>query len=89
MLRLARPVFLVCLLTLLLALVGSVDTMWRYIGYPLTSSLLPLMGIALGLICVLGKDLDSKFKRMALIVAVLTLLAGLLAPVFLDAHVRL
>jgi hypothetical protein len=80
-LSLARPVFLTCLIALLLAIVLSVDKMSRYVSYPLASSLLPTLGIAMALICLLGKDLDLKFKKTALIVATLTSLAGLLAPV--------
>src|SRR5262245_24257346 len=78
--RLARPVFLTCLIALLLATALSMDRMLRYVSYPLASTLLPLLGIVMALICLLGKDLDVRFKRTALIVATLTSLAGVLAP---------
>jgi hypothetical protein len=81
MLSLARPVFGTCLIALLLMIALSVDTMSRYVSYPLASTVLPLLGIVMASICLLGKDLDLKFKKNALIVATLTSLAGVLAPV--------
>ena len=87
MLSLARPVFGTCLITLLLTIVLSVDTMSRYVSYPLASTVLPLLGIVMASICLLGKDLDLKFKKTALIVATLTSLAGVLAPVLQNSPI--
>ena len=87
MVSLARPVFLTCQITLLLAVALSVDRMSRYVTYPLASTLLPLLGIVMALICLLGKDLDLKFKKTALIVATLTSLAGVLAPVLQNSPI--
>jgi hypothetical protein len=87
LLSMARPVFLTCLVALLLAIVLSLDKMLRYVSYPLASTLLPLLGIVMALICLLGKDLDARFKKTALIVATLTSLAGVLAPVLQNSPI--
>src|SRR6476659_5242910 len=50
------PVFGICLITLLLTVVLSVDTMSRYVSYPLASTVLPLLGIVMASICLLRSD---------------------------------
>jgi len=55
------------------------DRDWRYIGPSIAGILLPLMGMALGVVSF-GPGLSRDFRRVALIVAALCVLGMLLAP---------
>jgi len=56
------------------------DRVWRDAGPAIANRLLPLMGVALGLTCSLGTGLHRGFRILALIVAFLSIVGGMLAP---------
>ena len=83
-LSLARPLFIGCI-TLLVASVSAGfggGRVWHYCGTSVACVLLPILGVALGLTCLLGSGLSKRFKTVALIVAVLALALG---PTFAPA----
>lgn len=55
------------------------NEVWHYAGASIGGLLLPLLGVALGLICFFGKGLDKSFRKLALLVAVLSVLQCLLS----------
>jgi len=50
---------------------------WHYASPLVCGVLLPVLGLALGVVCYFGKGLDKDFKKLAVIVAILSVL---LAP---------
>jgi hypothetical protein len=75
---LAYPLFGVCVVLLLASTVASFggDRVWKYAGGSIGGVLLPSLGLSLGLTCLLGKGLDRKFRKTALIVAGLSVIYG-------------
>lgn len=59
------------------------DRDWRYIGPSIAGILLPLMGMALGVVSF-GPGLSRDFRRLALIIAAVSVLGILLAPALAD-----
>ena len=75
---LAYPLFGVCVILLFVSTVASFggDRVWKYAGASIGGVLLPLLGLSLGLSCLLGKGLDKTFRKAALVVAGLSVFYG-------------
>ena len=52
---------------------------WHYAAPSIGGVLLPSLAVALGLVCLLGTGLDKGFRKFALVVAVLSVLLGLMS----------
>ena len=80
---LAVPLFVACVVIFLWAFAEGLghDSVWRYAGPAVAHGLLPVLGMALGLTCLLGTGLHRGFRMLALTVAFLSVLGPLLAPV--------
>jgi hypothetical protein len=76
---LALPLFIGCLAIFTWSFVQGFGHggVWRYAGPYITNRLLPVLGVALLLICSLGKGLRKEFRVVALITAALCVLGGL------------
>ena len=78
----AFPLFVACVVILAWALGEGYghNRVWHYAGPAITNRLLPFLGAALGLTCLVGKGLQRGFRVFALIVALLAVVGGILAP---------
>src|SRR5438876_226683 len=75
----AYPLFGMCILMLFaspVAIFGGGDRVWYYAGAFIGGELLPLSGVCLGLTCLYGSGLDKTFRRIALVVAGLSVVYG-------------
>jgi hypothetical protein len=75
---LARPLLFCCAALLLFSFCSMGQRFWRYGGPSIGGGLLPVMGLALALVCLVGKGLDRDFRTMAWIIAFLSVFGGLL-----------
>src|SRR2546430_14112866 len=64
---LAVPLFVACILVITALWFGGHEggRQWRYWGGPIARLLLPFLGVALGLTCILGKGLPRGFRITA------------------------
>src|SRR5882724_11297701 len=74
----AIPLFIACAVILLWAFAEGFghNRVWHYAGPAITNQLLPLLGMALGLTCLLGQGLQKGFRILALILAFLSVVGG-------------
>lgn len=55
------------------------NRVWHDAAPAIGGVLLPSLGVSLGLICLLGSGLDRGFRKFALVVAVLSVLLGIIS----------
>jgi hypothetical protein len=53
---------------------------WRHASLAITNRFLPILGIALGFTILFGVGLPRGFRILALIVALVSVIGGMLAP---------
>jgi len=86
--RIVRALFVGCVVVMAVVILGSLfgGIYWRYARSSVGYQLLPGLGFALALGCILGRSLPTVFRIVAGIVAAASVVYGFVAPILEAAY---